>query len=172
MRRENVSPPLDAPPAEVLGMDPRGQGTPIWGVQINQAPAAFWHPQLSVAVAALDAQHRHIFQRLALARQDLLDEQPRAALSATLDDLIDCIRLHFAGEELLMASFGHADFFAHQLEHQRLSRILFEFQEQFAGGGESLVLPLLDFVEGWLVRHILESDRLYSAFFAERGAIP
>jgi len=135
-------------------------------------PVSLWQPQLSVGVAALDAQHHHIFQLLARSRADALGGQPKMFVSAGIEELIGCLQWHFGGEELLMRTFGYPDSLSHQQDHQRLGRVLLEFQEQFAHGGESLALPLLDYLEGWLLRHILECDRQYSAFFSERGAIP
>jgi hemerythrin len=139
---------------------------------LDLGPASSWQPQLSVAVAALDAQHHHIFQLLARSRADAFGGQPKAQLSAGLDELIGCLQSHFAGEELLMRTFNYPDSLDHQQQHQRLTRVLVEFQEQFGRGDESLALALLDYLEGWLVHHILERDRSYSSFFAERGAVP
>jgi len=131
-----------------------------------------WHAEYSVGIGVLDEQRRHIFHLLNCIYETLLLQQGRAALAFLLDELIACTRSHFAGEELLMRSFAYPDVLLHELEHERLVRVLLEFREQFAGGREHLVTPLLEFMEGWLIRHIVTTDRRYSAFFAERGAQP
>lgn len=129
-------------------------------------------PEYSVGVRTLDQHHRCIFALLNRLYATMLQQQGRSALLSILDELIGYARQHFAAEELLMQAFGYPEAEAHRLEHERLSRVLEEFQHQFADGREGLVEPLLAFMEGWLIRHILSCDRRYSAFFVERGALP
>ena len=135
-------------------------------------PVFEWHAEYSVGVGVLDEHHRHIFHLLNRISETLLLQQGRAALAYLLDELIVYTRSHFAGEELLMNCFAYPDCLPHELEHARLVRALLEFREQFADGHEDLVTPLLEFMEGRLIRHIVTTDRRYSAFFAERGAKP
>ena len=135
-------------------------------------PVFEWHAEYSVGVGVLDEHHRHIFHLLNRIYETLLLQQGRAALAYLLDELIVYTRSHFAGEELLMKCFAYPDGPSHELEHMRLVRALLEFREQFADGHENLVTPLLEFMEGRLIRHIVTTDCRYSAFFAERGAKP
>jgi hemerythrin-like metal-binding protein len=133
-------------------------------------PLVEWQNEYSVEVGALDEHHRHIFQLLNRLHEAMLLAQGRAVLASLLDELIVCLRQHFAGEELLMQSFGYPESLVHELEHERLVGVLLEFREQFADRREQLVEPLVEFLEGWVIRHILTVDRRYSDFFAERGA--
>jgi hemerythrin-like metal-binding protein len=131
-----------------------------------------FHQEYSVGIRTLDQHHQRIFELLNRLYETMLQQQGRPALLSALAELIGYTSRHFAAEELLMQAFGYPETEPHQLEHERLSRVLAEFQHQFADGREHLVEPLLDFMEGWLIRHILAWDRRYSTFFAERGAIP
>ena len=133
-------------------------------------PLIEWQDEYSVEVGVLDEHHRHIFHLLNRLHEAMLLEQGSDSLGFLLDELIVYVRRHFAGEELLMQAFAYPEELVHELEHERLVRVLLEFREQFADNREQLVTPLVEFMEGWLIRHILTTDRRYSAFFAERGA--
>jgi len=148
-------------------------------------PLFAWQDEYSVGIGVLDEQHRQIFQLLNRLHEAVLlhpgklttnlllpPEQGRAALGSLLDELLAYVRWHFAAEELLMQAFDFPEALAHELEHERQLRVLLAFREQFADDGEQLVTPLLEYMASWFIRHILTTDRHYSAFFAEHGARP
>ena len=136
------------------------------------APLSEWQPEYSVGIGILDTQRQRIFELLRESRKAIDQRRQRSVPLSLMNEAIDSTLLHFAAEEVLMQAFGYPEALPHQLEHERLSRVLIEFQQQFVTGQELFALPLLDFLEGWLVRHILESDQRYAGFFAERGAKP
>jgi hemerythrin len=157
----------------------------IWraGVEADSAKLPLQHPALpdplfvwrdvySVGVGVLDEHHRHIFHLLNRMHEAMLLDQGRVALGFLLDELIHCVRSHFAAEETIMQAFGFPEALAHELDHERQLRVLLEFREQFAEDREQLVTQLVEYMGSWLIRHILTTDRHYSAFFAERGACP
>jgi len=131
-----------------------------------------WRDEYSVGIGVLDEQHRHIFQLLNLLHEAIHTEHGPAALGSLLDELIVYVRWHFAAEELLMQAFAFPEALTHELDHERQLRVLAEFRDQLADGRERLVPTLLDYMASWLIRHILTTDRHYSAFFAARGATP
>ena len=135
-------------------------------------PLFEWHDEYSVGVGVLDEHHRHIFQLLNRLHEAMLLDQGPAALGFLLDELIVFVRWHFAAEELMMQAFGFSEALAHELDHERQLRVLLELREQYAGGREELVTPLVEYMGSWLIRHIVTTDRHYSAFFVERGAKP
>ena len=135
-------------------------------------PLFGWQDEYSVQIGVFDEHHRNIFQLLNRLHEAILLHEGRAAVGVLLDELIDHTRWHFAAEELLMQAFAFPEALAHELDHERQLRVLLEFREQFADQGEQFVTLMLEYMGSWLIRHILTTDRHYSAFFAERGACP
>ena len=135
-------------------------------------PLFAWQDEYCVGIGAIDEHHRHIFQLLNRLHEVMLLHEGCAALGPLLDELIVYVRWHFAAEELLMQAFAFPEALAHELEHERQLRVMLELREQIADGGEPLITPLLEYMGSWLIRHIVTTDRHYSAFFAERGARP
>jgi hemerythrin-like metal-binding protein len=97
-------------------------------------------------------------------------QQGQAVLAPILDELICYTRIHFTSEEVLMEAFGYPESLLHRIEHDRLTRTVLEFQQQFAGGEVHLSVQLMEFLKSWLVKHILGIDQKYVEFFAARGA--
>ena len=57
----------------------------------------------------------------------------------------------------------------HAQEHRRLEAKVLEFKAKYAAKEVSVNMELMKFLKDWLIKHILGSDRAYSAFLVERG---
>lgn len=131
-----------------------------------------WQPNYSVKIGIIDKHHQRMFELVNELHHAMCLQKGRDLLTATLDELIDYTRVHFASEEVLMEAFAYPETLLHTIEHDRLTRTVLEFQEQFASGQVCLTVHLMEFLKVWIASHILGSDQKYVDFFAERGAKP
>jgi hemerythrin len=64
-----------------------------------------------------------------------------------------------------MEVFAYPGLLEHRVEHDRLSRTVQAFQEQFLHGQAQLTVQLMEFLKTWLVNHLLVSDQKYVDYF-------
>ena len=87
-------------------------------------------------------------------------DMPQAVKSALdkLDEIIEFTQQHFRLEERLMVESAYEQFEQHKLTHEALLREIVTRRERLAGG-EDVRRETMDFLERWLVDHILDSDK-------------
>lgn len=121
-----------------------------------------WTEQLSVGNEMIDSEHKNLLKKI-----NEVERAIRARDSVTLSQsfklLEDCVRAHFANEEMLAHAIDYP--FAHnKMEHQYVQK---EFQfmrdELLAKNGmwsESAAEHYSYFLSEWMVQHILKEDML------------
>jgi hemerythrin len=128
-----------------------------------------WKPEYSVSVSLLDAQHKRLFA-LAQTLQDAMSAgKGREVLARCLDDLVAYTKTHFAEEESLLSRHNYADLPQHKSKHLQLINHISDFQKQFASGNAFITIELMDFIQGWITKHILQTDYSYGSFFNKLG---
>jgi hemerythrin len=127
-----------------------------------------WSDDLSVGVERIDAQHRELIARtnalLAAVRGG--DRPASEAAMQTLLYLSAYVEEHFTDEERLMEDAGFPALAAHRVEHDRFKLALRTLVRRFSLGGIDEVLRQAIELEvcGWIVRHVLGSDREIGRF--------
>lgn len=118
-----------------------------------------WTPDLDTGIDVIDQQHRRIVDYIngleqANARGD------RAAIGATLDDLVDYTISHFAFEESLQEEAGYAYSKPHKKVHELFVRRVNEYVERHRLG-DDVGAELDKLLSTWLVNHIKRDDADY-----------
>lgn len=125
-----------------------------------------WNDKFSISVDEVDAQHKHLFS--------LVDQLYRAVKKKTpveqyLDELVDYTRYHFQEEEKLMESVDYPHLKSHREVHEQLTRQVVEFREQFKGNNNQHPGEFLDFLNNWLVKHVMDLDKKIGRHIAYRS---
>ena len=135
-----------------------------------------WSDDLSVGVERVDAQHRELIARTNALLEALPAGSGPASQAAmeTLLYLSSYVEEHFGDEERFMAEVGFPDLTTHRIEHQRFRESLGVLVRRFSLGGIDDVLRrgIEEEVCGWIVRHVLGTDRAIGRFVRGRGAPP
>ena len=130
-----------------------------------------WNSGYSVRIDEFDDQHRVLFQAI----DDLLQAIQMGSTVETIEDvmarLMDFTRDHFAREERFLEEHGYPDLESHKREHGSFVNRIAEYQELIHRGEIRLSLTMLEFLVQWLTRHILGTDRKYTAYFEKQGLI-
>jgi hemerythrin len=115
-------------------------------------------------IELIDTQHKELFRIADEAYMLLKDE----FVVDKFDDIVAIIlRLkdyaikHFSDEEAYMISIGHKKLFSHKAEHEDFLEKINDvnFADMDHNQTETL-LDILEFLNDWLVHHILEKDML------------
>lgn len=130
-----------------------------------------WAKEYILGVPEMDNEHQiliekmnHLSDVLGISNQ----KERSAAMKAAFADLVDFTVQHFAHEENFQQSIGYPDFKKHKEIHEILLAKVSKFGPQIddntVNGSE-----LMDFVNDWLMRHILGNDKQYAHYFKRSG---
>jgi hemerythrin len=124
-------------------------------------------------VAEVDAQHRILVDTLVDARASLAGATSAEPFEALTQDLLAYAIYHFDTEERLMREHGYAAVFpveaaAHLEQHRRFTAEVVRRRGEARQGSAEAHAALLEFLEDWLVSHILTVDQRLGAFVGPR----
>jgi hemerythrin-like metal-binding protein len=128
-----------------------------------------WRDDYSVKIPSIDVQHRKLVDMLNALNDGMIAGTGTAHLSALLVGLVEYTAQHFAYEEQLFAEHAYPATPEHVEEHQRLVAAVLDFKKKYEAGQASINMQLMKFLKDWLIKHILGSDKAYSAHLVERG---
>lgn len=128
-----------------------------------------WTEVYQVNIAILDQQHQELFSIVNELEQALRVGEGNAALDGILDRLVTYAGLHFAAEESLMERHEFPGLSTHRIRHEMFRTRLMTFLERHRTANTGVAVELLLFLQAWLKRHVLQTDKLYSAFLNARG---
>jgi hemerythrin len=135
-----------------------------------------WSDDLSVGVERIDAQHRELIARTNALLRALPGGGGPASQAAmeTLLYLSAYVEEHFADEERYMAEVAFPGLPAHRVEHLGFRETLRVLVRRFSLGGIDEVLRrgIEEEVCGWIVRHVLGTDRAIGQFVRGRVSPP
>jgi hemerythrin-like metal-binding protein len=129
-----------------------------------------WKPEYENGIAEMDAQHRQLAEKLDLLEDALGQPRSRQDIALLLEGLISASEAHFRDEEALMSRHHCADFDQHQKEHLDLIQRSLAFKATFDSGASDLTVAVIRFLRGWLLNHIVGSDRKSSRLIRSNPA--
>ncbi|WLT32490.1 bacteriohemerythrin [Geothrix sp. PMB-07] len=118
-----------------------------------------WEPKFEVGVAAVDAQHRMLFEHVNALFDAMQAGQGKDEIGKTLSFLAKYTVDHFKTEEDLMQKSAYPGYADHKAIHDELTRQVVELQGKLAKGSQMLSLPVMHFLRDWLAHHISEEDK-------------
>ena len=127
-----------------------------------------WNDDFSMKVPSIDAQHKRLVEMLNALHAGMSSGAGNAQLEGILGGLIEYTAHHFAHEEALFAEHGFPEAEAHIAEHEALVAQVLDFKGKLERKEVRITMELMRFLKDWLIKHILGSDKRYSAFFVER----
>lgn len=135
-------------------------GEPHWAV-------LRWNDEYSLNIQRIDAQHRRLFATANTLLEAVQHNRSHDEVGEALDFLLSYTLYHFAEEEALLASYLYPEEDGHKARHRRLIAQVKELAARLSTG---LSGPeVLEFLESWIVNHILVEDRRYAEFLNAKG---
>lgn len=128
-----------------------------------------WSTAMSTGVRQIDLQHQELIEIInALEAAHAAGEVERA-VAEILPRLAAYVMFHFGTEEAMMASLDHdgGHVAAHMNEHREFAGRVKQLAERPLAGDE---LPgLVTYLNGWLVGHIMRTDRELGSLVSRLG---
>ena len=118
-----------------------------------------------LGISEIDNEHKKLFEIAEEAYALLNDEfvtDKFDYIVKILGDLKDYTIFHFENEEKYMESIEFKKLFSHKIEHQEFIKKLNQLDwEEIEKDQDKAILEILNFLNDWLVNHILFTDKLY-----------
>ena len=119
-----------------------------------------------LGVDLIDGEHKKLFE-IAEEAYKLLNEEfvpdKFDYIVKILEELKDYTIFHFEDEEKYMESIQYKKLFSHKIEHQEFIEKLNQLDwEEIEKNQDKALLEILNFLNDWLVNHILYTDKQYT----------
>lgn len=122
---------------------------------------------MSVGVLAIDQQHTHLLKIINNLHEVMARGGKAAEVSAVLEDVISYARQHFTYEEQMLERSGFPDLDDHKKKHKAMFTEVELYLERSKLGSATVSLQLMTFLKGWIVKHIMQTDKGYSSHLAK-----
>lgn len=126
-----------------------------------------WSDAYSVGVATFDEDHREML-RLARELAACLEQQAEATARERLDDLLEYTVYHFEREEQALRDCDYPACTSHITSHHNLLRCFLKFKADLRYK-RLTAEEAAEFVSDWVLRHIREEDKQYTACLNGKG---
>jgi hemerythrin len=123
-----------------------------------------WATILDIGLPELDEQHKELIGYSNELLRAMADGHGKDVLEELFEKLLDYTDYHFAAEEAYMDSIGYPEAELHKKTHRKLRIDVGHFREKILSGQPFTPQQALDFINGWIVRHIMEMDTRVSVF--------
>lgn len=128
-----------------------------------------WEDKYSVGVTIIDDQHKLLFKTIN-ELIDLLHTNPtEVEIQKILGDIIEYKKKHFATEEGYFKEFNYVEADKHIAEHNMFTAKVEEIENKHKGDTLNLAYELIDYLEDWLIGHLMISDQKYVGCFKSNG---
>ncbi len=130
-----------------------------------------WQDDYSVGVSAMDEQHQVLVQMVGDLNDAMREGKSKRVLGDIFNRLVSYTAEHFKVEESLMGEHGYPELEAHQRKHAGMVDHVAKLQAQFAQGQLTIGLKVMNFLQDWLTKHIMQTDKDYGKYLNSKGVI-
>ncbi len=128
-----------------------------------------WSSKYSVGIPSIDEQHKKLVEIINELNDAIKSGKSKEVLNHVLTSLVDYTKVHFKYEEELFNKFGYQDKLKHKMVHDKLTKQVVDFYNNYQKGKASISIDLMSFLSKWLVDHIMGEDQKYSDFLKNNG---
>ncbi|MGN7611478.1 bacteriohemerythrin [Magnetococcales bacterium HHB-1] len=127
-----------------------------------------WSEEFITGVADIDDQHKILVHALNEASEKLSGDFHISTMEKIVQDLLSYAIYHFETEEELMEEYDYEidsedEYLTHLNQHRSFSSKVVEVHEGLKIGTPIPAVELLNFLNQWLVDHILSTDKKLGA---------
>lgn len=124
-----------------------------------------WTESLSVGVPRMDDHHKRLVGLINRVFDAMSGDVAAAAVDLVLAELLEYTRYHFAEEEALLAACAYPDLEEHRAVHAAMVAEVAAMRRRHGADPASVTAAeTLDFLSGWLMRHIIGKDLRYRPY--------
>lgn len=122
--------------------------------------------EFKTGIELIDNEHKMLFDiadriYMLINNEFIIDKYDK--IVNLIEELKDYAAFHFKDEEAYMESINYKKMFTQKIDHENFIEKLNEIDlNKLDENQDKYILDLLEFVNQWLVTHILEKDKLIS----------
>jgi hemerythrin-like metal-binding protein len=127
-----------------------------------------WTDDFALGNELLDSQHRQLIDLINTTTACLEQDGGKAKVLSVLKSLQDYAWHHFGAEEAYMSGIHFPEHDEHVRQHRDFIDRVMDLQSRLFAGDAGVLRELSDFLNFWLIDHIVISDFRYAAFAGTR----
>lgn len=128
-----------------------------------------WTSILHIGLPKIDEQHKKLIGYSNSLLQAMVAGKGKEALSDLFEDLLDYTDYHFADEVQYMTLIGYPELDEHKLAHKKIINELGHLREKLFNGDGVSPEQALDFLNDWIIKHIMGMDSRIGDFANNRS---
>lgn len=128
-----------------------------------------WKDSYSVGVAEIDKQHKKLIDLINNLTQAMSQGKGKEAVNTVLGELVSYCATHFSKEEKLMTETGYPELADHKEKHRKMTQKVLALQADVKAGKKSVTIDVMRFLEQWLDKHVLGTDKQYGPHLNAKG---
>ena len=125
-----------------------------------------WNDNFSVSIPQFDQEHQQLIAMINSLHEAMKQGTGKKAMGTLLDDLTNYASTHFSHEEQMMVQYSYPDFKKHKQSHVDFAQTIKEYRTLYENSSLSAG-NLLNLLQSWLINHICDTDKQYTAFLRE-----
>jgi len=130
-----------------------------------------WDDIYSVGVKEIDEQHKLMFKTINELLEAINTKKSEAALGDIVKSLIDYKVYHFQTEEKYFKQFNYSGSEEHIARHRYFNNELNRLTSKYSNYSLEFAFELVDFLENWLIEHLMVEDQKYKQCFKDHGLV-
>jgi len=127
-----------------------------------------WDETISVKVELFDNHHKKLIDLINKLYQSMENGEGSSVLLPILEELIEYTAYHFSAEEEVFDKYGYPDMKNHVEQHQSFVKKAKDLHSGLKAGSSVLTNEVLDFLQEWVVSHIMKTDFKYTEFLKDK----
>jgi hemerythrin-like metal-binding protein len=117
-----------------------------------------WTDALDIGLPLVNEQHKELIALSNSLIQAMINGMGRDVLAELFRELRDYTSYHFDAEEKYMEKIHYPELDHQKAAHRKLKDEVDEFSTRLLGGQGVAPTEALDFINDWIIKHILEMD--------------
>lgn len=130
-----------------------------------------WTPELSVGVKEFDDHHKVLFDIINKLSDAMSTGKGSKEVVNILDELIDYTEWHFSAEEIIFDKYSYPKADEHKKIHSSMIDKAKKLHSDAQLGKDVLSTEVLDFLQDWIVDHIMGVDKQYEVYLSDKEII-
>ena len=128
-----------------------------------------WEDKYSVGVVEIDNQHKRMFAVINELLDAINTNTAPEHLGHIIESLVQYKIFHFETEEKYFREFKYEEAESYTAKHHEFNNKLTALKEKYPEYTVEFAFELVDFLEDWLIDHLMVVDQKYKKCFNEHG---
>ena len=128
-----------------------------------------WSSKLETGIKEIDEQHRKLVDIANRVIEAVKEKLGTLGVDDIVKELREYTVVHFRDEEDRMVALHYPDQGPHHVEHERLKNQVKQWQHDLYQKESVTVDEVREFLRGWLISHILQSDMAFKSWLLENA---